>query len=108
MSAGRARTSVVRVAFYGRVGHDSEEGATDLSLARQSQQCVNVLPPGAVVAVFRDVGSLLRRRPASPSADPCHRRVRRDGDFQDRFIDADTCSVAQKRRGTARREGRGR
>ena len=44
----------LRVAFYGRVASDSDD--TELSLARQYEQCLRALPPGSISAVFCEVG----------------------------------------------------
>jgi hypothetical protein len=51
----------LRVAFYGRLGCDSDD--TELSLVRQYEQCRRVLPPQSLTAVFYDVGSGPVNRP---------------------------------------------
>jgi hypothetical protein len=54
----------LRVAFYGRVACDTDRTAMT-TIARQYEQCRHALPPGAITAIFYDIGShpAVRRRP---------------------------------------------
>lgn len=79
MSAARARATV-RVAFYSRVGRDSDPGTTNQSLGHQNQRCIDALPPDAIIAVFHDVGSPGHPRSAPPGIGLG--RVRRNSDLQ--------------------------
>ncbi|GLY98855.1 recombinase family protein [Actinoplanes sp. NBRC 103695] len=52
-----ARLAPVRAAFYGYTADDTDPAMAAHVLAQQYQQCVSVLPDGAVTAVFYDVGA---------------------------------------------------
>ncbi len=72
----------LRVAFYGRVACDSDDTAMT-TIARQYEQCRRALPPGAITAIFYDIGSYpaLRRRPGRLTVGD--QRLRRDGGLDD-------------------------
>ncbi|MFI9640843.1 hypothetical protein ACIG87_12385 [Micromonospora sp. NPDC051925] len=80
----RAATPPPRVAFYGRTADVSDLGTAALVLGGQYQQCVSVLPEGAITAVFYDLGTRPHYQPAPArlSLDN-ERQVRREGGLDD-------------------------
>jgi len=77
----------LRVAFYGRAAFDADDTAMP-SIARQYEQCRRVLPPGAITAIFYDIGSYptFRRPPGSlPVGD---QTMRRDGGLDTLLFEA--------------------
>lgn len=75
------RTAVLpRVAFYGRTAEASDLATAALVVGIQYQQCVSVLPHGAITAVFSDLGTRPdhRRAPANLFLDN-EREISRDG-----------------------------
>jgi Resolvase, N terminal domain len=77
----------LRVAFYGRVACDGD-GTAATAIARQYEQCRRALPPGAITAVFYDIGSHpgVRRRPGQLRLDGL--TLRRDGGLNDLLAEA--------------------
>ncbi|MEV0604768.1 hypothetical protein AB0I61_00130 [Polymorphospora rubra] len=80
----RTATPPPRVAFYGRTADASDPGTAALVLGGQYQQCVSVLPEGAITAVFYDLGTRPHYQPAPArlSLDN-ERQVRREGGLDD-------------------------
>jgi hypothetical protein len=72
----------LRFAFYGRVACDADDTAMT-NLARQYERCERAVPPGAIVAVFYDIGagSAFHRRPGPLTVGG--RVLRRDGGIGD-------------------------
>ncbi len=84
------RTTVLpRVAFYGRTAEASDLATAALVVGGQYQQCVSVLPDGAITAVFSDLGTRpdYRRALASLFLDN-EREISRDGGLDDLLTEA--------------------
>ncbi|WKU03996.1 hypothetical protein [Micromonospora sp. HUAS LYJ1] len=84
------RTTVLpRVAFYGRTAEASDLATAALVLGGQYQQCVSVLPDGAITAVFSDLGNRpdYWRLPATLFLDH-EREISRDGSLDDLLTEA--------------------
>lgn len=73
-------TVLPRVAFYGRTVEASDLATAAFVVGGQYQQCVSVLPDGAITAVFLDLGTRpdYRRAPATLILDN-EREFSRDG-----------------------------
>ncbi|WP_230582432.1 hypothetical protein [Salinispora tropica] len=78
-----------RVAFYGRTAEASDLATAALVVGGQYQQCVSVLPDGAITAVFSDLGTRpdYRRALASLFLDN-EREISRDGGLDDLLTEA--------------------
>ncbi|MFI9644500.1 hypothetical protein ACIG87_31395 [Micromonospora sp. NPDC051925] len=78
-----------RVAFYGRAAEASDLATAALVVGGQYQQCVSVLPDGAITAVFSDLGTRpdYRRAPANLLLDN-EREISRDGGLDDLLTEA--------------------
>ncbi|MFG2064333.1 hypothetical protein ACGFIK_23265 [Micromonospora sp. NPDC048871] len=72
------------MAFYGRTAEASDLATAARVLGGQYQQCVSVLPDGAITAVFSDLGTRpdYRRAPATLILDHV-REISRDGGLDD-------------------------
>ncbi|MFV2104447.1 hypothetical protein [Micromonospora sp. LOL_024] len=84
------RTTVLpRVAFYGRTAEARDLATAALMVGGQYQQCVSVLPDGAITAVFSDLGTRpdYRRAPANLFLDN-EREISRDGGLDDLLTEA--------------------
>ncbi len=80
--------SELRVAFYGRVACDTDRTAMT-TIARQYEQCRRALPPGAITAIFYDIGShpAVRRRPGQLTIGD--QKLHRDGGLGDLLGEAE-------------------
>lgn len=77
----------LRVAFYGRVAHESDH--TEEQLTQQYEQCRRALPPGSITAVFYDVGpSGARGTPAFDRLTVGGVHARRAGELDDLLAEA--------------------
>jgi hypothetical protein len=78
------------MAFYGRTADASDLATAASVIGGQYQQCVSVLPKGAITAVFYDLGARphYRRAPADLSLDN-EREIGRDGGLDDLLTEAD-------------------
>lgn len=85
----RRTTLLPRVAFYGRTADARDLAMATRVLGGQYQQCVSVLPDGAITAVFYDLGTrpAYRRAPASLFLDH-EREISRDGGLDDLLTEA--------------------
>lgn len=84
------RTTVLpRVAFYGRTVEASDLVTAALVVGGQYQQCVSVLPDGAITAVFSNLGTRpdYRRAPATLTLGH-EREISRDGGLDDLLTEA--------------------
>ena len=84
------RTTVLpRVAFYGRTAEAGDLATAALVVGGQYQQCVSVLPYGAITAVFSDLGTRpdYRRAPATLTLDH-EREISRNGGLDDLLTEA--------------------
>jgi site-specific DNA recombinase len=77
----------LRVAFYGRVARD-DDGSAMTTMAEQYERCRHALPPGAITAVFYDVGTYpgFRRHPGRLRIGG--QTVRREGGLDDLLAEA--------------------
>ncbi|GIJ10295.1 hypothetical protein ACFFMR_08940 [Micromonospora andamanensis] len=76
----RRTTVLPRVAFYGRTADAGDLATATRVLGGQYQQCVSVLPDGAITAVFSDLGTRPDYRRAPASLFLSHEReISRDG-----------------------------
>ncbi|MEV6689849.1 hypothetical protein AB0M35_00010 [Micromonospora sp. NPDC051196] len=82
-------TVLPRVAFYGRTADAGDLATAVLVLGGQYQQCVSVLPDGAITAVFSDLGTRpdYRRAPARLFLGH-EREISRDGGLDDLLTEA--------------------
>ncbi|MFI7550779.1 hypothetical protein ACIBQ2_13605 [Micromonospora sediminimaris] len=85
----RRTTVLPRVAFYGRTADAGDLATATRVLGGQYQQCVSVLPDGAITAAFSDLGRRpdYRRAPASLFLDH-EREISRDGGLDDLLTEA--------------------
>ncbi|MFI7592827.1 hypothetical protein [Micromonospora sp. NPDC049359] len=77
------------MAFYGRTAEAGDLATAARVVGGQYQQCVSMLPHGAITAVFSDLGTRpdYRRAPASLFLDN-ERAVSRDGGLDDLLTEA--------------------
>jgi hypothetical protein len=79
------RTVVLpRAAFYGRTADAGDLATANRVLGGQYQQCISVLPEGAITAVFYDLGTRPHYQPAPARLSLGNEReVNRDGGLDD-------------------------